>query len=164
MPYIKQENRPLMDQIIHLMDGLQVNYNSELMYVVYEYCDKYITPSYNNYKNYIGELNEVCAEIKRRLRPFPNEGSYRHHIVEYDDDSISQSRAFELNRICALMEKNGVKINGDFNYILFKYTRSQWPTNTRDVICSLQETINMIRKNILAPYENSKIQENGDVD
>jgi hypothetical protein len=39
----------------------------DLNYVLFAYCKHMIKPSYANYKNFIGELEECVAEIRRRL-------------------------------------------------------------------------------------------------
>lgn len=67
MPYISQENRPAMDEIVDLMIEKDVKVNGDLNYVLYAFCKRYINPSYNNYKNYMGELRECANEIGRRI-------------------------------------------------------------------------------------------------
>jgi hypothetical protein len=44
-----------------------VKADGDLNYILYAFCKRYIKPSYNNYKNFIGELSECSAEIRRRL-------------------------------------------------------------------------------------------------
>jgi hypothetical protein len=67
MPYIKQENRPTMDKVVDAMVGADVKANGDLNYILFKFCKYYVKPSYNNYKNFCGELNECVAEIRRRL-------------------------------------------------------------------------------------------------
>ncbi len=67
MPYIKQENRPAMDKVVDAMVGVNVKVNGDLNYILFKFCKYYVKPSYNNYKNFCGELNECVAEIRRRL-------------------------------------------------------------------------------------------------
>jgi hypothetical protein len=38
-----------------------------------------VEPSYNNYKNFIGELNETVAEIRRRL------------LASYEDQKMEEN-------------------------------------------------------------------------
>ncbi len=67
MPYIKQESRLKMDEVVDAMVEAGVLANGDLNYILYKFCKYYIKPSYNNYKNFCGELNECAAEIRRRM-------------------------------------------------------------------------------------------------
>lgn len=67
MPYIDKNKRIIMDQIVDLMHNLHIQADGDLNYILYKYCLKHIKPSYNNYKNYCGELNECVHEIRRRI-------------------------------------------------------------------------------------------------
>ncbi len=67
MPYIKQESRPTMDKVVEAMVEAGVQANGDLNYILYKFCKDSILPSYNNYKNFCGELNECAAEIRRRM-------------------------------------------------------------------------------------------------
>lgn len=74
MPYVAQEKRRELDKLIKIMlDDYMIRANGDLNYVLYAYCKRHITPSYNNYKSFIGELNECAREIGRRL------------LAEYED-------------------------------------------------------------------------------
>ena len=75
MPYIKTENRPPMDAIVDLMAAIRVSPHEELGFILYRFCRDHISPSYNNYKNYIGEIILSCAEIERRL-------TYNGHVQQ----------------------------------------------------------------------------------
>jgi hypothetical protein len=78
MPYVHKDRRRVLDEIVdHMSDHLLVN--GDLNYVLYAFCLRHITPSYNNYKNYIGELNETAAEIRRRI------------LAEYEDEKIFEN-------------------------------------------------------------------------
>ena len=55
MPYIKQEDRAKLDKIVELMKDADVVANGDLNYLLYAYCKRHVSPSYNNYKNFIGE-------------------------------------------------------------------------------------------------------------
>ena len=78
MPYISNEKnrRKDMDKIVKLMGELNVKANGDLNYILYAFCKRYTIPSYNNYKNFIGELDCCAREIYRRL------------IAEYEDEKI----------------------------------------------------------------------------
>lgn len=67
MPYVKQAIRPELDQIVDLMKKKGVKANGDLNYILFAFCVRHVSPSYNNYKNFIGELNETGREIGRRL-------------------------------------------------------------------------------------------------
>lgn len=62
MPWIPGEKRPKMDEIVDLMVKNGVKSNGDLNYILFKFCKYHVEPSYNNYKNYKGELRE-CADI-----------------------------------------------------------------------------------------------------
>lgn len=79
MPYIKQEDRIVMDLVIKTMIDADVRANGDLNYILYSFCKKAIEPGYNNYKNYIGELRQCATEIERRiLGPYEDEAIKRN--------------------------------------------------------------------------------------
>jgi len=67
MPYIKKEQRASKDKIVTVMVEENIQANGDLNYVLFKYCKYHIPESYNNYKNYCGELNECVVEIRRKL-------------------------------------------------------------------------------------------------
>jgi len=67
MPYIKQQNRPKMDKIVNMMKEVAVCANGDLNYILYKFCKYHVSPSYNNYKNFCGELRQCATEIERRI-------------------------------------------------------------------------------------------------
>jgi hypothetical protein len=74
VPYIKQEERKKFDKIVQMMHEANIVANGDLNYLLYAYCKRHISPSYNNYKNFIGELNQCATEIERRiLAPYEDE-------------------------------------------------------------------------------------------
>lgn len=88
MPYIKDEivrkntkisKRKEMDVVVDLMVKQGVRVDGDLNYILYKFCKCYILPSYNNYKNFCGELDQCITEIKRRL------------IVPYEDEKIREN-------------------------------------------------------------------------
>ena len=83
MPYISQDKRPAMDRVVYAMSVNDVKVNGDLNYILYKFCRTKVKPSYNNYKNYIGELNECIAEIRRRiLSKYENEKCSENGDVE----------------------------------------------------------------------------------
>jgi len=65
MPFIKQEKRPDMNEIVNLMVAKGVKADGDLNYILYKFCKYHVTPSYNNFKNYCGELRECAEQIER---------------------------------------------------------------------------------------------------
>lgn len=83
MPYIKKEDRPLMDLIVKDMMDADVQANGDLNYILFAFCRRAIKPSYNNYKNFCGELRQCATEIERRLLgPYENEKIVENGDVE----------------------------------------------------------------------------------
>jgi len=67
MPYIKKEDRPTMNMVVRNMIHTGVKPDGKLNYVLYKFCQDTVEPSYNNYKNFIGELRQCANEIERRI-------------------------------------------------------------------------------------------------
>jgi len=74
-------------------------------------------------------------------------------------------RREEMDKIVDLMLKQGVKVNGDLNYILYKFAKSIIPSynNYKNIIGELNCCAKEIYRRLVVPYEDSKIKENGDV-
>lgn len=73
MPYIKKDKRKNLDMIVQHMKDAGVKVDGDLNYILFAFCKRHIVPNYNNYKNYLGELNETGEEIRRRLlQPYEN--------------------------------------------------------------------------------------------
>jgi hypothetical protein len=79
MPYIKQEEREKLDKIVGLMHDADIVANGDLNYLLYAYCKRHVKPSYNSYKNFIGELNQCATEIERRI------------LAPYEDEKIKEN-------------------------------------------------------------------------
>jgi hypothetical protein len=67
MPYVKQERRSNLNKVVVAMTEAGVKADGDLNYILYRFCKYHVTPSYNNYKNFIGELHQAATEIERRL-------------------------------------------------------------------------------------------------
>ena len=67
MPYIKQDRRDVLDQIVDAMDVANVKADGDLNYILFAFCKRYVSPSYNNYKNFCGEIYQCATEIERKL-------------------------------------------------------------------------------------------------
>jgi hypothetical protein len=79
MPYVTQEKRPKLNKVVEALIDAQVVANGDLNYILYTYCKYNVKPSYNNYKNFIGELHECAHEIRRRL------------LGPYEDEKIKEN-------------------------------------------------------------------------
>jgi len=159
MPYIKQENRPHFDSVIEILynSGL---YNDELMHILFEYCKEHIKPSYNNYKNFCGELRQCATEIERRTRT--NELSIVDMISI--DPYVTKGRLELCANKVGFMAGKDIKVNGDLNYILYGLAIRYLDFEQFQNFCvQLRLAAKKITIEILAPYEDVKIAENGDV-
>ena len=67
MPYINTDRRMELAYILSRMEMANVKADGDLNYILFAYCKRHVEPSYNNYKNYIGELRQCATEIERRL-------------------------------------------------------------------------------------------------
>lgn len=67
MPYIKDLIvRKAFDGLIETNRDILLP-NGNINYFLYALCVRTVIPSYNNYKNFIGELRQCAGEIERRL-------------------------------------------------------------------------------------------------
>lgn len=74
MPFIPPEKRPNMDKVVEEMVKQGVFADGKLNYVLYKFCKYHVQPSYNNLKNYMGELRECAEQIERdMLAPYEEE-------------------------------------------------------------------------------------------
>ena len=74
MPYIKKEKRILPNKVIKAMCDAKIVANGDLNYILFKFCKDYVTPSYNNYKNFIGELRQCANWIEQELlNPYEEE-------------------------------------------------------------------------------------------
>jgi hypothetical protein len=79
MPYIKQDRRDTCDRVVVEMDQVRVKADGDLNYILYKYCKYHVQPSYNNYKNFCGELRQCATEIERRI------------LAAYEDEKIEEN-------------------------------------------------------------------------
>lgn len=79
MPYIPKCDRPPMDKVIRVMVQQKVKADGKLNYILFKFCRLFVKPSYNNYKNFCGELRQCATEIERRLlAPYEDEKKERN--------------------------------------------------------------------------------------
>jgi len=67
MPYVKQERRTALNKVVDAMIQADISYDGDLNYILFKFCKYNIPLSYNSIKNYIGELEESIAEIRRKI-------------------------------------------------------------------------------------------------
>ncbi len=83
MPYVKERRRFILDKIVALMHYYNLEVNGDLNYILFAFCKRYIKPSYNNYKNFCGELRQCATEIERRLlAPYEDKAIERNGDIE----------------------------------------------------------------------------------
>jgi len=157
MPYILKKHRPQFDSLLKEMYEIKINSNN-IFYMIYMYCKRYITPSYKNYRNYIGEILCCAAEIKRK---FPEKISKGLSPVNFDKD-FSYIDIAQYNLV-TFMRNYNIEVNGDLNYILFAYFVRYIKEDFDSYIMSIYLASSFIIDTLLAPYEDKKIEENGDI-
>ena len=72
----------------------------------------------------------------------------------------------EFDPIVALMKALRVKADGDLNYILFKFCKYHYPhsyNSLKNYCGELRQCATEIEREILAPYEEEKKKENGEI-
>ena len=79
MPYIKESRRKELENILQSMKDQNIKADGDLNYILYAFCKHYIKPSYNNFKNFCGELRQCATEIERRL------------LAKYEDEKITEN-------------------------------------------------------------------------
>lgn len=84
---------------------------------------------------------------------------------------IKQENRPTMNKVVEALKEAGVQVNGDLNYIIFKFckdtigpvTDEQSYNRYKNFRGELMEIRDEIGRRFLAPYEDIKIEENGDV-
>lgn len=159
MPYVKEELRPDLNPLVYALDNEDLVIG-DLAYILYMYGKYSVLPSYNNYKNYTGELDKCAFEIDRRFgleTEFPNYNNILPPV-------ISESRFDSVTVKISIMKDWDLKINGDLNYVLFALTKKYNTQHTaRQIAYELRIASFAITKFDLSDYEDEKIRENGDV-
>ena len=156
MPYIKNKDRVNPNRIVQLMKDTGVTANGDLKYILKSFGKKSVVLSYNKFKNYLGELNECSAEVKRRLLS---------GLPETERHVYPHVPRKKLDLVVQLMIDLGIKVNGDLNYILYKFCKETIKTYEGILFFNIDlgHTVVELREEVLAPYENLKCIENGDV-
>ena len=81
MPYIKKNRRKELGKVLDELSQAKVKADGDLNFILYKYCKYHIKPSYNNIKNFCGELRQCATEIERRLL-----GPYEDEKIEENGD------------------------------------------------------------------------------
>ena len=83
---------------------------------------------------------------------------------------IKQDKRHSMDCIVSNMMESGVQVNGDLNYILFKFAKLHFLHGPgynynaiKNYLGELNECAEEIRRRFLVPIEDSKIIENGDI-
>jgi len=80
MPYIKKEKREILDDyVINMMKFCNIQADGDLNYILFKYCKDHYPHSYNNLKNFCGELRQCATEIERRI------------LAPYEDKKINEN-------------------------------------------------------------------------
>ena len=79
MPYIKQVDRSDKNDVYEMMISANVVANGDLNYILFKFCKYQVEPSYNNYKNFCGELRQCATEIERKI------------LAPYEDQKIKEN-------------------------------------------------------------------------
>jgi len=79
MPYVKMERRDALNKVVVAMSEAGVKADGDLNYILYRFCKYHVSPSYNNYKNFCGEIHQAATEIERRL------------LAPYEDEAIERN-------------------------------------------------------------------------
>lgn len=88
MPYIKKSDRFAMNKVVRFMKEQGVEADGKLNYILYAFCKNYVKPSYNEYKNFCGELRQCATEIERRiLGPYEDLKIEENGDVEFFEES-----------------------------------------------------------------------------
>ncbi len=79
---------------------------------------------------------------------------------------VKQEDRPRLDKVVAAMKDAGVKVDGDLNYILYAFMiRHIKPSynNYKNYRAELKECAKEVWRRKMVPYENTKIDENGDI-
>jgi hypothetical protein len=159
MPYIKTKNRPQFDALLKTMRKHRIKIGGDLYYILMHYARTCIKTGYNNIRDFNAELRECAIEIERIYA-----GGMTVTYPNYTNNVVTSPQAVRV--IAREMKKAKLKINGDLNYVIFKFFKDNHAPSIREIgtVCTeLRAAATQIDREILGPYEDTKITENGDV-
>jgi len=67
MPYILKSDRARCDEVVKQMIASNIKVDGDLNYILFKFCKYFYSHSYNNLKNYCGELRQCATEIERKI-------------------------------------------------------------------------------------------------
>jgi hypothetical protein len=73
------ERRDALNKVVVAMTEAGVKADGDLNYILYRFCKYHVAPSYNNFKNFCGEIHQAATEIERRL------------LAPYEDEKIKEN-------------------------------------------------------------------------
>ncbi len=79
---------------------------------------------------------------------------------------IEQAFRSSMDKVVEEMVQQRVKVNGDLNYILYKFCKENVKPgygSLKNFCGELRQCATEIERRLLGPYEDEKITENGDV-
>ena len=152
MPYVENTLRLKLNEVVFLMSAEKIR-TDDLSNLLFDFCKEYVRPSYNNYKNFIGELRQCAAEIERRRL-----ASTKWFCFKIRPEMAKKA----IERVIKFMAESEIKADGDLNYILFKFCKYH-TGGRRKFVKMLKNCALRIEAELLAPYEDFKIVANGDV-
>lgn len=158
MPYIQKKEREKYDRILEKIFELSKTEGFGIWAkVLVGFCYG-ISPSYNSYKNFLGEITESTMEIVRRFDIHMDEICFvdRSLVKPLTEAEHIESVLFDM--------KAKVKVDGDLNYMLFAFAKRFVPRYMLNhYVGMLLEIVKVLRSQVLAELENTKIRDNGDV-
>ena len=139
MPYVKQERRPALNEVVNelvkadiipgdlelfllnlthnfcrfksehilsdvLLEAREANVkpNGDINYILFKYCKYHVKPSYNNYKAFMGEINNAMERTKWN---YIIGGNYK--------DEFRESAEWIRIKILTPYEEKSIERNGD---------------------------------------------------
>lgn len=165
MPYIRAEDRLKYDHVIGLINNdMQGACDSDIEYLVGEVIRIYLgeNPRYDNFHSAIGTIECVRKEFCRRYRiKYFLLGNARSEPIEGYGYNAKYGHALGL-----LSHDMDKATPGDVNYIITRiiglYVVNHGGSKSR-VIEILEQRKNDLYDVTISKYEDSKIEENGDI-
>ena len=71
-----------------------------------------------------------------------------------------------MDRVIRAMIEAELQVDGDLNYILYKFAKYHIKPsykNYKNFLAELNEAAEEVRRRLLVPYEEKKMKENGDI-
>lgn len=173
MPYIKQEDRPQFeDEINSLVDTVtDVQNFNDLYYIIGSLVMKTIKPKrYRQMLEATGLLMNIQQELCRRIVGFDPYSPPKFECTPFfmpDGKEFKTEYDFEISSLAAKLREGCGDLYGNMNYAItsflvktYTHSISLWAVNILSVLDKLNDDFYEI---VVSPYEDLKIEENGDV-